>query len=102
MIWSFVLSAIGILGIFLAGKKNKLGWAIGLGAQVLWIVFAITTAQYGFILAAIAYGTIYLKNWLSWNKDDKLTSEDKTPKIDFAEEYRKIRDDLEKAKFDPK
>lgn len=72
MIWSFVLSAIGILGIFLAGKKNKLGWAIGLGAQVLWIVFAITTAQYGFIFAALAYGSIYLKNWLSWRKDDKV------------------------------
>lgn len=72
MIWSFVLSGIGILGIFLAGKKNKVGWAIGLGAQVLWIVFAITTAQYGFIFAALAYGSIYLKNWLSWRKDDSI------------------------------
>jgi nicotinamide riboside transporter PnuC len=70
LIWSVGLAAIGILGIYLAGKKNKVGWAIGLLAQVLWIVFALITAQYGFILSALAYGFVYGKNFLAWRKEE--------------------------------
>lgn len=70
MIWSFALAAVGILGIYLAGKKNKIGWAVGLGAQVLWIIFALVTLQYGFILSAVAYGYIYGRNWYLWHKEE--------------------------------
>lgn len=70
MIWSFVLAAVGIAGIYLAGKKSKWGWGLGLAAQVLWVVFALTTAQYGFILTAIAYGAVYGKNLWQWHREE--------------------------------
>lgn len=66
LIWSVALAAVGILGIYLAGRKNLWGWAIGCGAQVLWIIYALVTAQYGFILSAVAYGLVYGRNWLRW------------------------------------
>ena len=69
IVWSISLSLIGIIGIFIAGKKNMWGWFIGFFAQFLWIVFAIVTAQYGFILSALAYGTAYGRNWLLWRKE---------------------------------
>lgn len=71
MIWSFTLAAIGILGIYLAGKNNKWGWAIGLFAQVLWLIFAIVTQQYGFIFTAFAYGYIYSLNFIKWYRKEK-------------------------------
>lgn len=69
MIWSITLAAIGILGIYISGKKNYWGWGIGLAAQVLWIIFAIVTQQWGFILSALAYGWVYGKNFLSWRSE---------------------------------
>lgn len=66
MIWSFILAAIGITGLILAGKKMKIGWAIGLAAQVLWIVYALVTHQWGFIFSALAYGAVYARNWYMW------------------------------------
>jgi len=69
IVWSIALAAVGILGIYLAGKKNAWGWFIGLSAQALWIVYAIVTQQWGFIASALAYGFIYGKNWLAWKKD---------------------------------
>lgn len=69
LVWSIVLAATGILGLFLAGSKNRLGWAISFSAQVLWIIFAIVTKQYGFILSAIAYGWVYARNYLKWRRE---------------------------------
>ena len=71
MIWSFVLAGVGILGIYLAGKKNLWGLAVGVGAQVLWIIYALVTQQYGFIFSAVAYGAVYGLNWVRWRQEQK-------------------------------
>lgn len=70
MLWSYTLAAIGILGIWLAGRRNLWGWAIGLGSQFLWIAYAFATGQYGFLVSALGYGTVYARNWLRWRKEN--------------------------------
>ncbi|MFJ4287986.1 hypothetical protein ACIPY0_20285 [Paenarthrobacter nicotinovorans] len=69
MWWSFALTAVGVLGIYISGKKNYWGWGIGLGAQVLWFIYAIATQQWGFIISCFAYGYVYAKNFRQWRKD---------------------------------
>lgn len=71
LVWSFVLSIIGITGLLIAGRKNKWGWALNFGAQLLWIIFAVVTAQYGFILSALGYGTVYWINFMKWRREEK-------------------------------
>lgn len=71
LVWSIVLAATGILGLYLAGSKNVLGWAVSFGAQALWVIFAIVTHQYGFILSALAYGWVYGRNYLKWKRERK-------------------------------
>lgn len=71
MWWSFTLAAVGIFGLWLAGRKDYRGWFVGLGIQGLWIVYAIVTVQYGFILSAVAYGWIYGKNGMSWLREKR-------------------------------
>lgn len=65
MAWSFALAAVGLLGIWLAGSERtrRVGWGVGVAAQALWIVFAFATGQYGFLLTAVAYGSIYARNF---------------------------------------
>lgn len=67
-LWSWVLTVVGVTGLLLAGSKRKVGWAIGLGAQVLWLAYALATEQYGFIVSAFAYGAVYTRNWLAWRR----------------------------------
>lgn len=69
--WSYILTAVGITGIWLAGRKSRVGWAVGLFAQVLWIVYAIATKQWGFIVSSLAYGTVYARNWIRWTREAK-------------------------------
>lgn len=74
--WSYLLTAIGILGIYMAGKRNKYGWAIGLFAQALWFLYAVTTQQWGFILSAFAYGAVYFKNYAAWTKEKNASRQE--------------------------
>ncbi|ALY10549.1 hypothetical protein FDH86_gp014 [Arthrobacter phage Tank] len=71
LVWSIALSVIGLAGLYFAGNKSQLGWAIGLSVQVLWIIFAITTTQWGFILSALGYGLMNLRNWRKWRADKR-------------------------------
>lgn len=68
--WSYVLTAVGVAGLYLAGRRHWAGWAIGLAAQVLWISYALHTRQYGFIVSAVAYGAVYARNLNTWMKAD--------------------------------
>lgn len=64
--WSWLLTAVGVVGLYLAGGRNPWGWAVGLGAQVLWLLYAVATRQWGFIVSACAYGWVYGRNFQSW------------------------------------
>lgn len=64
--WSWALAAVGITGIWLAGRNNKAGWAVGVGAQMLWLAYAVVTEQWGFLVTAVAYGAVYARNWWRW------------------------------------
>jgi hypothetical protein len=62
--WSYLLAAVGVAGIALAGRSRPaVGWAVGLSAQALWVAYAIVSRQYGFLISAGAYGTVYALNW---------------------------------------
>ena len=66
--WSWALSCVGAFGIYLAGKKDWRGWAVGILSEVLWLIYAIVTKQYGFIFGAILYSIILIKNMRGWLK----------------------------------
>lgn len=67
--WSYILTAVGVFGLWLAGRKNLWGWAVGLGAQGLWIAYAYATDQPGFYLSALAYGSVYARNLHRWARE---------------------------------
>lgn len=67
--WSYVLMAVGVFGLYLAGRKSQWGWAIGIAAQLLWMAYAVATQQWGFIVSALAYGWVYTRNFLAWRRE---------------------------------
>jgi hypothetical protein len=70
MYWSWVLAAIGVCGIYFVGKKTIWGWIVLLVNEVIWVVYAVTTKQYGFIFSAIAYAIVYVKSFIHWRRDE--------------------------------
>lgn len=67
--WSYGLALLGIGQIVLTGKKKRIGWLLGLATSCLWVAFALTTKQYGFLVSSAVFGTIHIRNWIAWGKD---------------------------------
>jgi len=70
-LWSWILAVIGVTGIFFVGKKVVWAWLVLLVNEFIWIAYAITTKQYGFIVMATAYAIVYVRSYLSWNLEAK-------------------------------
>ena len=67
--WSWVLAAIGVTGMFLVGRKTVWGWLVLLANETLWTIYAIHTKQYGFIAMALAYAGVYIKSFIHWKRE---------------------------------
>lgn len=71
--WSWALTVVGVFGLYLAGKRSPWGWVVGIGAQILWLAYALATRQWGFLVSCFAYGFVYVKNFRSWRRADQAT-----------------------------
>jgi len=67
--FSFILSALSLLSLWLMGNKNKLGMVVGLANQLLWVVYAVMLKQYGLLIGVIAYTIIHIRNLAKWSKE---------------------------------
>ena len=57
--WSIVLTGVGLTSQWLIARRDApIGWAIGIGDQVLWVAFGYAIGQWGFYFSACAYGVI--------------------------------------------
>jgi hypothetical protein len=66
LVWSWLLVAVGALGMWMAGRRIPSGWAVAILNETLWIIYAIQTAQWGFIAGAAVYIAVFTRNWLRW------------------------------------
>ena len=67
--WSWILATLGVTGIYFVGRKTIWGWLVLLLNECLWIIYALTTKQHGFIVAAVAYAVVYIKSFALWHKE---------------------------------
>ena len=69
--WSWILTAVGLTGFFLAGRRVWWSWYINLACQGLWLAYALVTGQYGFIVAAAAYSIVFTQNAVKWTREHR-------------------------------
>jgi hypothetical protein len=68
----YILSVIGVTAMLVIGSGKWWGWAIAFINECLWVGFAITTRQYGFILGAAFYGTVNAYNAYKWRRNHTI------------------------------
>ncbi len=67
--WSWILTAVGLTGFILAGRRIWWCWYINLACQGLWFTYALVTKQYGFVVASIVYTIVFANNAYKWTRE---------------------------------
>jgi len=65
----WILSAITIYTMWLAGERSKNAWLIGLANQALWLLWIVAMRAWGLLPMNIALWIVYGRNHLKWNRD---------------------------------
>lgn len=76
--WSWVVTIVGLVGFFFAGRRKWWSWYINLGCQVLWAVYALVSHQPAFLVSVAVYSIVFARNAHRWT----------------TEHYRKERSDV--------
>lgn len=74
--WSWLLTAVGLTCFWLAGRKVWWAWYVGLAGQVLWLAYALSSGQFGFLVGTFAYGWVYTRNALRWTREREVPDAD--------------------------
>jgi hypothetical protein len=61
---------MGITGMYFVGKKRWEAFLWLIVMECLWIVFAIQTKTYGFIVGSVAYMVVYTRNAKLWRSSE--------------------------------
>ena len=62
----YILSALTIYSMFLAGDKKKSAWIVGLANQALWLVWIFSIQSWGLLPMNIALWIVYIRNLRKW------------------------------------
>lgn len=68
-ILSYLITAIGLLGFWLAGKKVWWCWWVNVANQVMWTIFAVGTGYYAFLFGTAFYFFVFTKNGIQWTRE---------------------------------
>ena len=70
----WTLSLMSMIMIYQMGNKWKYAPLLGIFNQVLWIVYVLSTKQFGLMLGVIGYTVIHIINTYKWlgGKNDYL------------------------------
>ena len=64
----WILSAITITSMWLAGSRWRYTWLLTLGNQALWLTWIIAMGAWGLLPMNAALWIVYARNHMKWNK----------------------------------
>jgi hypothetical protein len=64
-LWSWILMAAVVTGVYLAGRRCRISRATGLASQLLWPSYSNSPRQWG-LVSCLPYGVVHLRNLIAW------------------------------------
>lgn len=65
----WLLSAVTIWMMVLAGNMRRIAWSVGLFNQALWAVWIVVTAAWGLAPLTLVMTAVCLRNWRKWSRE---------------------------------
>ncbi len=65
----------GLLGVYLLGNKNKVGFIVFMMASTSWIIFGVITGSLAVIIGSSIFFMMHLRGFLMWTREAKILRE---------------------------
>lgn len=67
----WVLSALTVYSMLLAGNKRRGAWVVGIANQALWLVYIVAAHAWGLLPMNAALWIVYGRNYWLWGVSQK-------------------------------
>lgn len=65
---AWIASACTFVSMFLIGRQQRVGWLVGLFAQIFWVWFALQVHSTGLLFFEVVFIGLVSWNWFEWRK----------------------------------
>ena len=65
------------LSIYLLGNHNRIGFIMGIGANVFWLGYGFMTESLANMLCSVVVMLLQFRGWQKWARDSEKTDEAK-------------------------
>jgi nicotinamide riboside transporter PnuC len=65
----WVALVLNATAIYLLGKKRKVGFSLGVAANIAWIVFGILAHSMATVVACSIFVVLNMKGWWTWTRE---------------------------------
>jgi len=72
----WIALVLNAAAIYLLGKKRKVGWSLGVGANLAWIVFGIMAHSVATVFACSIFVALNVKGWWNWSAEQTQSKQD--------------------------
>ena len=70
-ILGFLSYAFVLLGLYLIGKKKRIGWGFKFVGDTLWVILGLSLGLYSIWLTELVFGFLDIKYFIQWKKDEE-------------------------------
>lgn len=67
----WLLSAVTVYAMVLAGNKNRHAWAVSIANQALWLVYIVAAGAWGLLPMNAALWIVFVRNYRRWKQSSK-------------------------------
>lgn len=72
---SWVIAALSFISLYLLTRKSKWGQAIGAVKEATFLLYALATHQYGFVVSTTSFTVMFLRGFIIWHRQEKQVLE---------------------------
>ena len=62
---------LGVISLYIVGRKKRYGWLIAIASEIAWAVWAYLSHNPGVYPWCAVWAVVQVRNWWLWRHDDK-------------------------------
>jgi len=67
-------NCLGFVGMLVAGRKHRAGWAIALASEFAWATWGWQAHAWSIMPWCAIWGAVFVRNWWLWRPNEQVVA----------------------------